>query len=80
MVEMTIVAPPTRLRDLILYLDSDSNSSDDMISPEYISSLPATSTFICTDSSQAFRDSSDGSPSRDPYEVFIARWRSDAIK
>ncbi|GJW00401.1 hypothetical protein Tco_1555652 [Tanacetum coccineum] len=50
-VEMTIVAPPTGLRDLIPYSDSP----NDMISPEYISPLPATSAFICIDSSKTSR-------------------------
>ncbi|GJU88499.1 putative reverse transcriptase domain-containing protein [Tanacetum coccineum] len=49
-VETTIVTPPTGLRDLIPYSDFDSDSPDGMISPEYISPLPATSPFICTDS------------------------------
>ncbi|GKE14579.1 hypothetical protein Tco_1422156 [Tanacetum coccineum] len=38
-----------------------------------------TSPFIFTDSSETSRDSSDGPPSQDPYEVVIARWRSKAI-
>ncbi|GKF92312.1 hypothetical protein Tco_0279031 [Tanacetum coccineum] len=61
-VETTIVAPPTGLRDLIPYSDFDYDSLDDMASPEYISLLPATSPFLCTDSSETF-DSSDGPPS-----------------
>ncbi|GKE53168.1 hypothetical protein Tco_1488324, partial [Tanacetum coccineum] len=68
-VETTIVAPPTGLRDLIPYSDSDSDSPDDMASPEYISPLPATLPFLCT-------DSSDGLPSQDPYVVTVTRWRS----
>ncbi|GJX71854.1 hypothetical protein Tco_0309025 [Tanacetum coccineum] len=76
MVETTIVAPPTGLRYLIPYSNSDSDSPDGMISPEYISLLPATSPFICTDSLETSRDSFDGPPSQDPYEVVVARWRS----
>ncbi|GJT15111.1 retrovirus-related pol polyprotein from transposon TNT 1-94 [Tanacetum coccineum] len=75
-VEMTIVAPPIGLRDLIPYLDSDSDSPDDMASPEYISPLPATSPFLCTDSSET-SDSSDGLPSQDPYVVVVARFVDD---
>ncbi|GKG57534.1 hypothetical protein Tco_0587132, partial [Tanacetum coccineum] len=41
----------------------------------YITSLPATSPFLYTDSSEA-RDSSDGLPSQDPYVATVARWRS----
>ncbi|GJU57296.1 hypothetical protein Tco_1235062 [Tanacetum coccineum] len=70
---------PTGLCDLIPYSDSDSDSSYDMISPEYISPLPATSPFICNNSSETSRDSSDGPPSQDPYEVIISRWRSKVI-
>ncbi|GJZ61187.1 hypothetical protein Tco_0617324 [Tanacetum coccineum] len=74
-VEMTIVAPPIGLRDLIPYLDSDSDSPIDMASLEYISPLPTTSPFLCIDSLET-SDSSDGPPSQDPYVVVIARWRS----
>ncbi|GJV09117.1 putative reverse transcriptase domain-containing protein [Tanacetum coccineum] len=74
-VETTIVAPPTGLRDLIPYSDSDSDSPDNMASTEYISPLPATSPFLCTDSLET-SDSSDGPPSQDPYVVAVAQWRS----
>ncbi|GJX86153.1 hypothetical protein Tco_0336927 [Tanacetum coccineum] len=47
----------------------------EMSSPEHISPLPAISPFICTNSSEA-PDSSDGSPSQDPYVATIAHWRS----
>ncbi|GJY63577.1 putative ribonuclease H-like domain-containing protein [Tanacetum coccineum] len=53
---------------------SDSDSLDEMSSPEHISPLPAISPFLCTDSSEA-PDSSDGSPSQDPYVAAVARWR-----
>ncbi|GKG21836.1 hypothetical protein Tco_0384431 [Tanacetum coccineum] len=46
-----------------------------MSSPEHISSLPAISLFLCTDSSEAF-GSSDGPPSQDPYMMTVAHWRS----
>ncbi|GKA05170.1 hypothetical protein Tco_0684290 [Tanacetum coccineum] len=46
-----------------------------MSSPEHISSLPAISPFLCTDSFEA-PDSSDGPPSQDPYVATVARWRS----
>ncbi|GJY64245.1 hypothetical protein Tco_0465705 [Tanacetum coccineum] len=69
MVETTRVASPTGLCGLVPYPGSDSDS------PEHISSLPATSPFLCTDSSKA-PDSSDGPPSQDPYVATVARWRS----
>ncbi|GKA14565.1 hypothetical protein Tco_0694211 [Tanacetum coccineum] len=74
-VKATIVAPPIGLRDLIPYSDSDLDSPDDMASPEYISPLPATSLFLCIDSSET-SDPSDGLLSQDPYVVVVARWRS----
>ncbi|GJT84169.1 hypothetical protein Tco_1058511 [Tanacetum coccineum] len=75
MVETTLVASPTGLCGLVPYTGSDSDSPDEMTSPEHISPLPAISPFICTDSSEA-PDSSDGPPLQDPYVTTIARWRS----
>ncbi|GKF20930.1 hypothetical protein Tco_0069568, partial [Tanacetum coccineum] len=60
---------------MVPYSDSNSNSPDEMDSPEYITLLPATSPFLYTDSSKA-SDSSDGPPSQDPYVATVARWRS----
>nr|GEW46438.1 hypothetical protein [Tanacetum cinerariifolium] len=57
------------------YSNSDSDLPDEMDSPEYITSLPATSPFLYTDSSKA-SDSSDGPSSQDPYAITVARWRS----
>ncbi|GJS71313.1 reverse transcriptase domain-containing protein [Tanacetum coccineum] len=74
-VEMTLVASPTGLCGLIPYSDSDSDSPDEMSSSEHISSLPAISLFLSTDSSEAL-DSSDEPPSQDPYVATVARWRS----
>ncbi|GJS15437.1 zf-CCHC domain-containing protein [Tanacetum coccineum] len=74
MVETTLVASPTGLCGLVPYTGSDSDSPDEMTSPEHISPLPAISPFICTDSSKA-PDSSDGPPSQDPYVATVARWR-----
>ncbi|GJW84876.1 hypothetical protein Tco_0158021 [Tanacetum coccineum] len=74
-VETTLVASPTGLCGLVPYSDSDSDSPDEMDSPEYITPLPATSPFLYTDSSEA-SDSSDGPPSQDPYVATVARWRS----
>ncbi|GKA95310.1 hypothetical protein Tco_0817348 [Tanacetum coccineum] len=74
-VETTLVASPTGLCGLVPYTGSDSDSPDEMTSPEHISPLPAISPFICTDSSEA-PDSSDGPPSQDPYVATVARWRS----
>ncbi|GKA47266.1 hypothetical protein Tco_0740149 [Tanacetum coccineum] len=74
-VETTLVASPTGLCGLVPYSDSDSDSPDEMSSPEHISSLPVISPFLCTDSSEAL-DSSDGPPSQDPYVATISRWRS----
>ncbi|GKA40379.1 hypothetical protein Tco_0732972, partial [Tanacetum coccineum] len=50
-------------------------SPDEMSSPKHISPLPAISSFLCTDSSEA-PDSSDGPPSQDPYVMTVAHWRS----
>ncbi|GJX86816.1 hypothetical protein Tco_0337590 [Tanacetum coccineum] len=69
MVETTLVASPTGLCGLVPYTGSDSDSPDEMTSPEHISPLPAISPFICI-------DSSDGPPSPDPYVTTVARWRS----
>ncbi|GKA16215.1 hypothetical protein Tco_0695962 [Tanacetum coccineum] len=70
-VETTLVASPTGLCGLVPYLGSDSDSPDEMSSPEYISPLPAISPFLCTDLSKA-PDSSDGPPSQDPYVASVA--------
>nr|GEV94050.1 hypothetical protein [Tanacetum cinerariifolium] len=51
--------------------DSDSDSPDEMASPEYITPLPATSPFLYTDSFEA-SDSSDGPPLQDPYAIIVA--------
>ncbi|GJS69594.1 hypothetical protein Tco_0702435 [Tanacetum coccineum] len=75
MVETTLVASPTGLCGLVPYTGSDSDSLDEMSSPEHISPLPAISPFICTDSSEA-PDSSDGPPLQDLYVTTITRWRS----
>ncbi|GJS51963.1 hypothetical protein Tco_0625325 [Tanacetum coccineum] len=74
-VETTLVASPTKLCGLVPYSGSDSDSPDEMSSPEYISLLPAISPFLCTDSSEA-PDFFDGPPSQDPYVATVARWRS----
>ncbi|GJS44093.1 hypothetical protein Tco_0569136 [Tanacetum coccineum] len=74
-VETTLVASLTGLCSLVPYSGSDSDSPDEVFSPEHISPLPAISPFLCTDSSEA-PDSSDGPPSQDPYVATIARWRS----
>ncbi|GJX27916.1 hypothetical protein Tco_0235995, partial [Tanacetum coccineum] len=74
-VETTFVASPTGLCGLVPYSGFDSDSLDEMSSPENISPLPAISPFLCTDSSEA-SDSSDGPPSQDPYVVTVALWRS----
>nr|GEZ76351.1 hypothetical protein [Tanacetum cinerariifolium] len=65
-VKTNLVASPTGLCGLVPYSDSNSDSPDGMDFPEYITSLPATSLFLYTDSSEA-SDSSDGPPSQDPY-------------
>ncbi|GJR59944.1 hypothetical protein Tco_1502106 [Tanacetum coccineum] len=74
-VEMTLVASPTGLCGLVPYSDSDSDSPDEMSSPEHISPLPSILPFLCTNSSEA-PDFSDGPPSQDPYVMAVARWRS----
>ncbi|GJZ08682.1 hypothetical protein Tco_0542965 [Tanacetum coccineum] len=74
-VEMTLVASPIGLCGLVPYLDSDSDSPDEMDSLDYITPLPATSPFLYTDSPEA-SDSFDGPPSQDPYVTVVARWRS----
>ncbi|GKD75576.1 hypothetical protein Tco_1333858, partial [Tanacetum coccineum] len=65
----------TGLCGLVPYLDFDSDSPDEMSSPEHISLLPTISPFLCTDSSEA-PNSSDGPPSQVPYVMVVARWRS----
>ncbi|GJT12209.1 putative reverse transcriptase domain-containing protein [Tanacetum coccineum] len=74
-VETSFIASPTRLCRLVLYSDSDSESPDEMSSPEHISPLLAISPFLCTDSSEA-PDYSNGPPSHDPYVMTVARSRS----
>ncbi|GJZ12260.1 hypothetical protein Tco_0547490 [Tanacetum coccineum] len=49
-VETTLVASPTGLCGLVPYSGFDSDSPDEMSSPEHISPLPAISPFLCTDS------------------------------
>ncbi|GJY14241.1 hypothetical protein Tco_0383550 [Tanacetum coccineum] len=78
-VETTLVASPTGLCGLVPYSGSDSDSLEEMSSPEHISPLLAISPFLCTDSSEAL-DSSNGPPSHDPYIATIARWRSRVTK
>ncbi|GKD11747.1 putative reverse transcriptase domain-containing protein, partial [Tanacetum coccineum] len=77
-VETTLVASPTGLCGLVPYSGSNSDSPDEISSPEHISVLPAISPFLCTDFSKAL-DSSDGPPLQDPYVATVARWRSRAI-
>ncbi|GJU61108.1 hypothetical protein Tco_1238874 [Tanacetum coccineum] len=74
-VETTLAASPTGLCSLVPYSGSNSDSPDEMSSPEHISSLPAISPFLCTNSSEAL-DSSDGPPSQDPYVATVSRLRS----
>nr|GEW39134.1 hypothetical protein [Tanacetum cinerariifolium] len=73
MVETTIIATPTGLRDLISYSNSDSLVH--VFSSKYISPLPTTSSFVCTDSTKTSDNLYDRLPSKDPYEVVVARWR-----
>ncbi|GJV69705.1 hypothetical protein Tco_1485214 [Tanacetum coccineum] len=58
-VEAAIVASPVGVLDLIMYSSTDSDPSNALPSPEHVSTLPATSSFLCTDSSKASSDSSD---------------------
>ncbi|GKB13487.1 reverse transcriptase domain-containing protein, partial [Tanacetum coccineum] len=74
-VKTTLIASPNGLCGLVPYSGSNSDSPDEMSSPEHISPLPAISPFLCTDSSKA-PGSSDGLPSQDPYVAIVARWRS----
>nr|GEZ21325.1 hypothetical protein [Tanacetum cinerariifolium] len=71
----TLVASPTGLCGLVPYSDSDLDSPDVMDSPEHITQLPATTSFLCTDSTED-SDSSDAPLSQDPYMIAIAHWRS----
>nr|GEZ06953.1 hypothetical protein [Tanacetum cinerariifolium] len=80
-VETTIIASPTGLCGLVPYSNLDSDSPDEMDSPEYITPLPATLPFLFTDSSEdsdpsEASDSSEAPPSQDPYVTTVARWRS----
>nr|GEV12719.1 hypothetical protein [Tanacetum cinerariifolium] len=86
-VETTIIASPIRLCGFVWLsslLDLDSDSPDEMASLEYITLLPATSSFLFTNSfedsdpSEA-SNSSEAPPSHDPYVTTIAHWRSRAI-
>ncbi|GJR65631.1 hypothetical protein Tco_0011696 [Tanacetum coccineum] len=74
-VETTLVASTTGSCGLVLITVPNSDSPDEMSSPEHISPLPAISPFICTDSSET-PDSSDRPPLQDPYVTTIAHWRS----
>nr|GFD20265.1 hypothetical protein [Tanacetum cinerariifolium] len=74
-IEMTIVASPTGLCCLVPYSNSDSDSLEEIYSPEYITPLPATLPFLYIDSPKA-SNSSDRPPSQDPYAITVARWRS----
>ncbi|GJY72717.1 hypothetical protein Tco_0476420 [Tanacetum coccineum] len=74
-VETTLVASPTGLCVLVPYSGSDSDSPDEVSSPEHISPLPTILPFLCTNSSEA-PDSSDGPPSQDPYVATVVHWRS----
>nr|GEX11577.1 putative reverse transcriptase domain-containing protein [Tanacetum cinerariifolium] len=71
----TLVASPTGLCGLVPYSDCDSDSPDEMDSLEHITLLPATSPFLCTNSSEDY-DSSNAPPSQDPYISAIDHWRS----
>nr|GEY51804.1 hypothetical protein [Tanacetum cinerariifolium] len=71
----TLVASPTRLCGFLPYSNSDLESHDEMDSPEHITLLPATSPFLCTDSSED-SNSSNAPPSQDLYMTAIAHWRS----
>nr|GEZ07245.1 hypothetical protein [Tanacetum cinerariifolium] len=80
-VETAIVASPTGLCGLAPYSDLDSDSPDEMASLECITPLPATSSFLFTDSSEdpdpsEASDSSKAPPSQDPYVTTVAHWRS----
>nr|GEY91907.1 ribonuclease H-like domain-containing protein [Tanacetum cinerariifolium] len=80
-VETTIVASPTGLCGLVTYLNSDSDSPDEMASPEYITPLPATLPFLFTDSSEdsdpsEASDSSKAPPLQDLYFTTVARWKT----
>ncbi|GKF79558.1 hypothetical protein Tco_0235126, partial [Tanacetum coccineum] len=74
-VETTLVASPTGLCGLVPYSGFDSDSPDEMSSPEHISPLLTILPFLCIDSSEA-PNFFDGPPSQDPYVATIARWRS----
>nr|GEW72984.1 putative reverse transcriptase domain-containing protein [Tanacetum cinerariifolium] len=81
MVGTTIVASPTGLCGLVPYSDSDSDSPDEMVSPEYITPLLVTSSFLFFNSSEDSNpseapDSSEAPPSQDPYVTTIPHWRS----
>nr|GEY12648.1 UBN2 domain-containing protein [Tanacetum cinerariifolium] len=69
----SVGSPPSHV--FLFDSDSDSDSPDEMASPEYIIPLPATSPFLFIDSSEA-SDSSKAPPSQDPYVTTVARWRS----
>nr|GEU72315.1 putative reverse transcriptase domain-containing protein [Tanacetum cinerariifolium] len=75
MVGTTLVTSPTGSCGLVPYSDSNSDSPDEMDSPEHITLLPATLLFLCIDSSED-SNSSDAPPSQDPYMTAITHLRS----
>ncbi|GKC23389.1 hypothetical protein Tco_1025539, partial [Tanacetum coccineum] len=85
-VKTTLVASPAGLRGLIPYSGFNSDSPDEISSPEHISLLPAISPFLCTDSFEA-PDSSDGPlsspidfvPSSTPVMGSLAPTRADLL-
>nr|GEU46007.1 hypothetical protein [Tanacetum cinerariifolium] len=76
-----VIAQETSTIALVISYDSYSDLPDEMASPEYITSLPATLPFLFTDSSEDFdpseaSDSFEAPPSQDPYVTNVARLRS----
>ncbi|GJS77573.1 hypothetical protein Tco_0727454 [Tanacetum coccineum] len=68
--ETARVASPAGVLDLITYSSTDSNTSEDLPSPEHFSTIPATLPFLRTDSFEAFdSDSSDRPLSLDSHET-----------
>ncbi|GKD92435.1 hypothetical protein Tco_1372272, partial [Tanacetum coccineum] len=70
--ETARVASPAGVLDLITYSSTDSNTSEDLPSPEHVSTIPATLPFLRTDSFEAFdSDSSDRPLSLDSHETVL---------
>nr|GEU39742.1 uncharacterized mitochondrial protein AtMg00810-like [Tanacetum cinerariifolium] len=80
-VEVARIASPAGVLDLITYSSSDSDSDsdplEDLPSPKHVSTVSATSLFLCNDLSKAFDSYSfERTLSPDSHKTAVARWSS----